>query len=36
MCKVFITGATGNVGYAVISALKKMDYALQLFAGVRK
>jgi uncharacterized protein YbjT (DUF2867 family) len=35
MKKVFITGATGNVGMAVIAALSKMPNTLQIVAGVR-
>ncbi len=35
MTKVLITGATGNVGIAVIAALAKIDHQLQIYAGVR-
>lgn len=35
MIKVLITGATGNVGIEVISALDKLDYQLEIYAGVR-
>jgi len=35
MKKVLITGATGNVGLEVLSALKRSDHHLELFAGVR-
>jgi len=35
MVKVLITGPTGNVGIAVISALKKLDHQLEIYAGVR-
>lgn len=35
MTKVLITGATGNVGREVLSALQKMDHPLDLYAGVR-
>jgi uncharacterized protein YbjT (DUF2867 family) len=35
MTKVFITGATGNVGMEVIAALQSMDHSLDLYAGVR-
>jgi uncharacterized protein YbjT (DUF2867 family) len=33
--KVLITGATGNVGIEVVSALKKLDHHLEIYAGVR-
>lgn len=35
MTKVLITGATGNVGTAVLAALQNMDHALDVYAGVR-
>lgn len=35
MIKILITGATGNVGVEVISALQKLDHSMALFAGVR-
>jgi len=35
MIKVLITGATGNVGIEVLSAIKKLDHQLEIFAGVR-
>jgi len=35
MTKVLITGATGNVGIEVLSALKKLDQQLEIYAGVR-
>jgi uncharacterized protein YbjT (DUF2867 family) len=35
MAKVLITGATGNIGTAVIHALSKLTHNLDLFAGVR-
>lgn len=35
MAKVLITGATGNVGTAVIDALSKLQHNLDLYAGVR-
>jgi uncharacterized protein YbjT (DUF2867 family) len=35
MTKVLITGATGNVGMAVLAALNKYDHRLELYAGVR-
>ena len=35
MTNILITGATGNVGIEVISALKKLNYPIELFAGVR-
>ena len=35
MLKVLITGATGNVGIEVLSALKKLDHQLEIFAGIR-
>ena len=35
MSEVLITGATGNVGIEVLSALKKLDHQLSLYAGVR-
>ncbi len=35
MTKVLITGATGNVGTAVIDALSKLQHNLGLYAGVR-
>ena len=35
MTKVLITGATGNVGMAVINALEKLPHKLDLYAGVR-
>lgn len=35
MTKVLITGATGNVGIEVLSALKKLDHQLKIYVGVR-
>jgi uncharacterized protein YbjT (DUF2867 family) len=35
MIKTLITGATGNVGIAVLSALQKLNHQLEIFAGVR-
>ncbi|MDZ4713754.1 MAG: NmrA family NAD(P)-binding protein [bacterium] len=35
MIKVLVTGATGNVGIEVISALKKLNHQLEIFSGVR-
>jgi uncharacterized protein YbjT (DUF2867 family) len=35
MKKVLITGATGNVGMAVIKSLYKMSHNLQIVAGIR-
>ena len=35
MTKVLILGATGNVGIEVLSALKKLDHQLEIYAGVR-
>ncbi len=35
MTKVLITGATGNVGIEVLSALQKRNHHLDIFAGVR-
>jgi len=35
MIKVLVTGATGNVGNEVLSALKKMDLQLEVYSGVR-
>jgi uncharacterized protein YbjT (DUF2867 family) len=35
MTNVLITGATGNVGIEVLSALKKIDHQLAVFAGLR-
>jgi len=35
MTKVLITGATGNVGIEVLSALKKLDHQLEIYAGAR-
>ena len=35
MTKVLVTGATGNVGIEVLSALKKLDHQLEIYAGVR-
>lgn len=35
MTKVLITGATGNVGLALIHSLEQMDHSLELYAGVR-
>lgn len=35
MTKVLITGATGNIGIEVLSALKNLDHQLEIFAGVR-
>tara|TARA_R110002072_G_scaffold181058_1_gene337065 strand:- start:138 stop:1058 length:921 start_codon:yes stop_codon:yes gene_type:complete len=33
--KILITGATGNVGIEVLSALQKLDHPTTIFAGVR-
>lgn len=35
MTKVLITGATGNVGKAVIKSLQTIDHQLDLYAGVK-
>jgi len=35
MTSVLITGATGNVGIEVLSALKKLEHHLEIYAGVR-
>ena len=35
MTKVFITGATGNVGTEVIKSLQKIHHRLDIYAGVR-
>ena len=35
MTEVLITGATGNVGIEVLSALRKLDHQLEIYAGVR-
>ncbi len=35
MTKVLITGATGNVGTAVLAALQNIEHALDVYAGVR-
>ncbi len=35
MTKILITGATGNVGIEVLSALNKLDHQLEIYAGVR-
>jgi uncharacterized protein YbjT (DUF2867 family) len=35
MTKILITGATGNVGIEVLTALKRLNYPVELFAGVR-
>jgi uncharacterized protein YbjT (DUF2867 family) len=35
MTKILITGATGNVGTAVIQAVQKMKYQVHICAGVR-
>ena len=35
MTKVLITGATGNVGTAVIASLQNIDHQLDLYAGVK-
>jgi len=35
MTRVLITGATGNVGIAVLSALQKLDHHIEIHAGVR-
>jgi uncharacterized protein YbjT (DUF2867 family) len=35
MTNILITGATGNVGIEVIAALKKLNYPVEIFAGVR-
>ena len=36
MTKVLITGATGNVGMAVINALSTLQHNLDIYAGVRE
>ncbi len=36
MTKVLITGATGNVGTAVLATLQTIDHSLDVYAGVRK
>lgn len=35
MANILITGATGNVGIEVLTAIKKLNYPVELFAGVR-
>ena len=35
MPKVLVTGATGNVGIEVLSALQKLNHNLEIYAGVR-
>ncbi|MDX2278645.1 MAG: NmrA family NAD(P)-binding protein [Saprospiraceae bacterium] len=35
MTNVLITGATGNVGTAVLAALQNIDHSLDVYAGVR-
>jgi uncharacterized protein YbjT (DUF2867 family) len=35
MKKILITGATGNVGMAVIESLNKIQHDLKIFAGIR-
>ena len=35
MTKVLITGATGNVGIEVLSALNKLNHQLEIYAGIR-
>ena len=35
MTKVLITGATGNVGMEILSALNKLNHHLAIYAGVR-
>ncbi|NEW85416.1 MAG: NmrA family NAD(P)-binding protein [Mariniphaga sp.] len=35
MTKVLITGATGNIGIEVLSALQKLDHQLEIYAGVK-
>jgi nucleoside-diphosphate-sugar epimerase len=35
MTKVVITGATGNVGLAIIESLNKINHNLDIYAGVR-
>ena len=35
MTKVLITGATGNVGTAVIKSLQNIEHQLDIYAGVR-
>jgi len=35
MTNLLITGATGNVGKAVVEALNKMKHHLEFFGGIR-
>ena len=35
MSNIFITGATGNIGFAVIRFLNKIDSTNRIIAGVR-
>lgn len=35
MTNILITGATGNVGIEVLSALNQLNYPIEIFAGVR-
>ena len=35
MTNILITGATGNVGIEVLTALNKLNYPNEIFAGVR-
>ncbi len=35
MTRVFITGATGNVGIEILAALKKLDHPVEIVTGVR-
>lgn len=36
MTNVLITGATGNVGIAILSALQKLDHQREVYVGVRE
>jgi len=35
MTNIFITGATGNVGIAVLEALKNLNMSFEIYAGIR-